>query len=169
MTNAKKLSIEVKSFVCSEKTPVYAKILFERQDCARYRTSYPSTNYYKERPDRFFWSDVEKIQVSENAGRKEKARAEFSNSFRPVHFTDDFIVDLRSRSPDNWAHALHKHLLLALAMKDKIKREQGGEVCVLLDRNSPQFINKLFELFKFKVFTHYRRVAGLFVNFEVEP
>jgi capsular polysaccharide biosynthesis protein len=78
------------------------------------------------------------------------------------------IVDLRRRSPGNWAHMLTNHLPYVFALAEATGRD-WSELTLLLPRETPQHIVGAAELFGLRTHCTDEALEGSGIAFEPEP
>ncbi len=81
---------------------------------------------------------------------------------------DRWIVDLRSKSPENWAHFLNNHLPLVFGLADLAGRDLA-EALLLLPKAVPGYIKGAAALFGLEVLGTDDAVTGPGVAYEVQP
>ncbi|MFV8783224.1 glycosyltransferase family 61 protein [Microbulbifer sp. SA54] len=109
------------------------------------------------------------VTTTEKASRLVQLKQWLRGGRHPIEVDQDTIaLDLRRRSPENWAHSITNHLPLALLV-----REQLAELCKPITVVLPESISgklvELFQLFGFQTLLTDRAVRGLVAQYEVTP
>lgn len=81
---------------------------------------------------------------------------------------DRWLLDLRAKTPDNWAHFLNNHLPLAFGVADAAGRDLSGAL-VLLPKAAPGYILKVASLFGLTVQATDDVVTGEGLEVNVTP
>ncbi|WP_226662490.1 glycosyltransferase family 61 protein [Microbulbifer aggregans] len=109
------------------------------------------------------------VSTPANLSRRERLKQWVSGERNPIEVEQGSIVlDLRYRSPENWAHAITNHLPLALMVREQLVKI-NKPVTVVLPKTISGKLVELFQLFGFSVLRTDRPVQGLVARYEISP
>lgn len=101
--------------------------------------------------------------------RRERLKQWVSGDRKPIEVDlSSIVLDLRYRSPENWAHAITNHLPLALIVREQLA-EINKPATVILPKSISGKLVELFQLFGFDTLVTDRPVRGLVARYEVSP
>lgn len=112
------------------------------------------------------------ISKSEDMGR---VGAYFEHILHILNFNkvesiqSKLVLDLRLKSPTNWAHAFTNHLPLALYIRRKISIENPENILIIFPKNISTKIVDLFEASGFNVIASNKHVFGKKICFKLKP